>query len=305
MGSQCHHLRPQEDPLRARHEGGGGHSPGPHGLRQVKNAQGVLLCEGWRLQGTWGPLVQHMSLSYCDGRHPKAICEGGWVVRQRAFYTDAFARRVCKFLGSASDSWSSFSLEVNSARPSSGRTEWCCAADAGEQPEAAEDPVPQPGPADDLADLAPDVRKRIFLNLKRIHTASGHCSLEYLKNSLKRRGASRDVMRCAEHFKCDVCQERRRPNPRPVSSLVALVPKLDTLPCDGGTWTHPVMGERWQFFLGVDEACRLRAGKLLLQHQTRPPRAQDFATFCEEQWLPHFGRPQTIRFDPAGSFRSR
>ena len=269
----------------------------------LRNAQGVLLCKGWRLQGTWGPLVQHMTLS-CNGRHPKAICEGGVVVRQTAFYTDVFARRVCKFLGRASDSWSSFSLEVNSARPSSGPTESCYAADDSEQPEAAEGPAPQPEPVDNLADLAPDVRKRIFQNLKRIHTASGHCSLDYLKRSLKRRGANRDVMRCVEHFKCDVCQERRRPDPRPVSSLVELVSKWDTLQCDGGTWTHPVTGERWQFFLGIDEGSRLRVAKLLFQHQTRTPSAQDFLTFFEEQWLPHFGRPQTIRLDPAGSFRS-
>ena len=51
----------------------------------LRNSQGVLMRKGWRIRSTWGPLVQHMSLS-CDGKHPKALCAGGSVVRETAFY---------------------------------------------------------------------------------------------------------------------------------------------------------------------------------------------------------------------------
>ncbi|CAE7723256.1 unnamed protein product, partial [Symbiodinium microadriaticum] len=57
--------------------------------------------------------------------------------------------------------------------------------------------------------------------------------------------------------------------------------------------------------LGIDEGSRLRSGRLLFQHASRTPSAQDFIDFFEGHWLPHFGKPQVLRLDPAGCFRSK
>ena len=254
------------------------------------------MCKGWKIRSTWGPLAQHMSLS-CDGKHSKALCAGGSVVRETAFYTDQFARTVCKFLHSMETSWSHFAMDTN--EPGSFPAEASCLM-AGE----GQDEVLKDASADDLQDVPREDRKLIFQNLKRIHSAAGHCSLEYLQRTLKKRGAPRNVMRCAAKFSCDVCRERRSPPPRPQSSLVEIAPKWSVLQCDSGT-LHPETGEKWTFMLGIDEGCRLRVGKILFQHQTRTPSAMDFLDFYEEQWFPHFGKPETIRLHPAGSFRSR
>ena len=57
------------------------------------------------------------------------------------------------------------------------------------------DESPEEASADNRQD-----RKLIFQNLKWIHSAAGHCSLEYLKRTPKKRGAPRNVMRCAAKF---------------------------------------------------------------------------------------------------------
>ena len=113
-------------------------------------------------------------------------------------------------------------------------------------------------------------------------------------------------MRCAGMFRCDVCEEKLRPDPRPPSTLEEIVPKWHTVQCDGGgTWTNHHNGEKRQFLLGIDEGCRLMVGKLLFQHQTRTPSAQGFIDFYEGRWMPNFGNPEVVRLDPADSFRSK
>ena len=83
-----------------------------------------------------------------------------------------------------------------------------------------------------LQDIPSERRKQIFRNLRKIHNATGRCSNQYLRASLKKRGAPKEVLRCVDYFKCDVCDERRRPDPRSQSTLYELVPKWHTLQCD-------------------------------------------------------------------------
>ena len=71
------------------------------------------------------------------------------------------------------------------------------------------------------------------------------------------------------------------------------------------SWNHPETHEKWQFMLGIDEGSRLRTGRLLFQHGSRTPSAQDFIDYFEGHYLPHFGKPQLLRLDPAGCFRSK
>ena len=286
----------------------------------LRNAQGVLMCKGWGISSDWGPLVQHLSLS-CDGRHARARYEGR-DSRHSTSHTEVFAKRVCSFLAQ-SDSWIHFALEASTAGLLESTKGLALASGrVGDEIESSQHPgssaasgltggpnLPEPGRqpeegSDALKDIPVEQRRKIFQNLRKIHTASGHCSVDYLVRSLKKRGASKDVLRCASEFRCDVCRERRRPDPRHQATLNSIAPKWHTLQCDAGTWTHPESGQKYQFMIGVDEGCRLRVAKLLFQHQTRTPNTEDFITFLEEQWFPHFGKPAEIRLDPAGCFRS-
>ena len=160
-------------------------------------------------------------------------------------------------------------------------------------------------PVEGIQDIPAEERKRIFQHLRKIHSATGRCSNQYMKASLKRRGASKDVLRCVDHFRCDVCEEHSRPDPRSQSTLVDIPPKWHTLQCDAFSWNHPESQEKWQFMLGIDEGSRLRVGRLLFQHASRTPGAQDFIEYYEGHWFPNFGKPQVLRLDPAGCFRSK
>ena len=253
-----------------------------------RSFQRVLQCSGWGLVSSDGALIQNLSLQ-CDGRHAMERNPMNSQASDQA-YTSEFARRLVRYL-QRKESW----FEVAREFQSSSHT---CLAASSASPESTETP------SEGIQDIPRETRKRIFQNLRKIHTATGHCSLQYLKENLKRRGASQDVMRCAELFQCDVCDERRRPNPRSQATLQELVPKWHTLQCDAFSWNHPNGEQKWQFMLGIDEGSRLRVGRLLFQHQTRTPGMQDFVDFFEGHWLPHFGNPQVLRLDPAGCFRS-
>ena len=99
-------------------------------------------------------------------------------------------------------------------------TEECLAA-ADEENASSEDPPPE-----GIQDIPAEERKRIFQHLRKIHSATGHCNIKYLKANLKRRGASKDVLRCVNHFRCDVCDEHSRPDPRSHATLVEIPPKM-------------------------------------------------------------------------------
>ena len=255
-----------------------------------RDFQGSLLCRGWGLASNDGALIQHMSL-VCDGRHSKSR-NPMYASRHSPEYPREFARRVARYFERC-ESWSETARQLQTP------AETCLVTNSAETQEEL-----NPAPAG-LQDIPAADRKRIFRHLHQIHTATGHCSVQYMRSHLKRRGADAMVTRCLDHFQCDACAERSRPDPRSQSTLVEVAPKWHTLQCDAFSWNHPESGEKWQFLLGIDEGSRLRVGKLLFQHASKTPSAQDFIDYFEGHWLPHFGKPNVLRLDPAGCFRSK
>ena len=256
----------------------------------LRNFQGALVCRGWGLASNDGALVQNMSLG-CDGKHARPKGPENRQTYKKG-YTREFCRRALRYM-ERQGSW------FEMARDFQGLGNVCHVAEE----------VDQAGEGDEstagIEDIPADKRRQIFQHLRRIHSATGHCSKKYLRDSLKRRGASKDVLRCVDHFSCDVCDELSRPDPRSQSTLTEIPPKWHTLQCDAFSWNHPQSGEKWQCMLGIDEGCRLRVGRVLFQHVSRTPSAQDFIEYFEGHWLPSFGKPQVLRLDPAGCFRSK
>ena len=255
----------------------------------LRDFQGALSCKGWQVASADGALVQTLSLR-CDGRHAQS--RNRFAHRGVLQYTRELSRRVVKFV-ERKRAWFQSVVQMQS------EGDLCFAASAMTGPEELEPPP------EGIQDIPAAERQQIFANLRRIHVATGHCSTQYMKSSLKKRGASKNVMRCLDHFRCDVCAERCRPDPRSQSTLYELAPKWHTLQCDAFSWNHPESKEKWQFILGIDEGSRLRVGRLLFQHQTKTPSAEDFTNYFEGHWLPHFGKPQVLCLDPAGCFRSK
>ena len=122
--------------------------------------------------------------------------------------------------------------------------------------------------------------------------------------SLKRRGVHPAILAEAERFKCSVCQERSRPQPRNVAALEPQPAKFHTVSADMGHFIHPVNGEHIQFIMLVDEGCRFRVSRIGVRGKQKHVSGAQFISVFKEAWISYFGCPLTLRVDPDGSFRS-
>ena len=146
-----------------------------------------------------------------------------------------------------------------------------------------------------------DIKRKLYL----LHASTGHCSTRHMVQALQRRGASERVMTLAREFTCDICREKARVTHKNAASLEALPPKLATISADGGHWRHPATGEEYHFVLVLDEGSRFRVGRILKTGRKQTMSAAQFLGYLREAWIQYFGKPQTMRLDPAGAFRSR
>ena len=80
-------------------------------LRDPKSRQ--LLGKGWKLATTHERLAQAMELP-CNCNGPHAPCQGR-LTRASAYYTDQFARRVCRVLLQGAE-WSALTEELEGSR---------------------------------------------------------------------------------------------------------------------------------------------------------------------------------------------
>ena len=147
--------------------------------------------------------------------------------------------------------------------------------------------------------------EHILRQLHLLHAATGHGSVRTMIDTLKRRGASPKVLEIAGKFKCSACQERGQPPPRNLSSLDVLPPKWKTVSMDVGHWTHPRSGEQVQFVVVIDEGSRFRIARILTTGSKQQPNAAQCLDYLQEGWTQVFGKPEVLRLDPAGAFRSR
>ena len=160
---------------------------------------------------------------------------------------------------------------------------------------------PWSGPLKKQSDKEEEAIKR---KLYLLHAATGHGSIRTMVEALKRRNADPKVLELARQFRCSVCEEKRRVQPRQVASLEPLPPKFHTITADVGHWTHPTTGEQQNFMVIVDEGSRYRVARILTKGKAQAPSAALCLNFLTEGWIQHFGCPKTMRLDPAGSFRA-
>ena len=148
--------------------------------------------------------------------------------------------------------------------------------------------------------LEEEIKRKLYL----LHAATGHSSIRNLVNALKRRNVDPLVLRLAEEFQCPICQERKKAQPRQLASLEPLPPKFHTLTADIGHWNCPNSGETQNFMMIVDEGSRFRVAKILTKGNKQTPNAAACLNFLSEGWIQIFGKPRSLRLDPAGSFRA-
>lgn len=146
--------------------------------------------------------------------------------------------------------------------------------------------------------------KEIDRKLYLLHAATGHGDKRHMKQALKARGASKLVMDRVDQFRCSVCEEGRKINVKQKASLEPIPPKLMTVSADGGKWIHPHSQQEYEFALIIDEGSRFRIARILKVGKRQTMKASDFLDYFREGWLQYFGRPNILRLDPAGAFRS-
>ncbi|CAE7455783.1 RE1 [Symbiodinium sp. CCMP2592] len=143
------------------------------------------------------------------------------------------------------------------------------------------------------------IKRKLYL----LHAATGHGSTRHMIDALKRRNAKPLVLQLAKEFTCSICQERAKVKPRQVASLEPLPPKFHTVSADIGHWMHPQTKEHQNFMVVMDEGSRFRVAKILTKGQKQTPSGAVCTNYLSEGWFQIFGKPKTLRLDPAGSFR--
>ncbi len=260
----------------------------------LRDTEGNLLSEGWKLLGSDHEMIRHMSLR-CTTDHLHGKCEGHKVCRQSAFYTPEFAKRAMSHL-KAADQGNHLIQELRDCHVT--QNSGCGSRDCVETPNVLEE--------HEILTTVLDRKEKaeILSRLRRIHSATGHCSVDYLVRALKRRNVKPEVIELAKSFRCPICEEQTPPKPRPQATLESLPPKWSRMQADVGSWVHPETGKHFQFLLAIDEGSRFRVGKFLGEGKHLGISGESFKGFFEEHWKPLFGNPAVVRLDPAGAFRS-
>ena len=148
-------------------------------------------------------------------------------------------------------------------------------------------------------------KKKWLHKIGLLHSATGHGSKEVLQEALKLRKVDPRIINLVGEYRCSICEERKRPAPRSVATLEVHPARWKIVLADGAYWVHPGSGVRHIMGLYMDQCSRYMVGKTLIQHKTDLPDAQSYMKFFTEQWQQYFGRPETLRFDAEGTWRSK
>ena len=243
------------------------------------------LCKAWTVATRNTILLQRLHLP-CQKNHPKGRCEAGQTAHT-ARYTDVFAKKVidCFCEGEV---WSKIVQELSHTNLEEAQP---AEADSEDHPMDLEIP--------------PDEQLEIEQKLQYIHKNTGHGSHQALLRALERRGVSEKVLQVARKWSCPQCAVRKIKDPRRFATLETLAAKWETLEVDAGTWQHPVTKKKCHFVVMVDRGSKLTVSKVLHEHPHKTATWADLRQCLEEHWFPLFGRPKTLRVDPAGAWLNK
>ena len=280
---------------------------------------GALLGKGWKLATTHEGVASSMELP-CRCQQKHVPCQG-ILTRMSAYYTDDFAKRACRAILQSMDSHSLFhELRGDSQLP---RCWSCvpveCTCDFVRHPKSNLkcgvcelgdercNPLSfvgdQGGGAEGLPPLTDEEKSRCLRNIAMLHRNTGHGPMEHLVKTLESRGTDPRVVALAKGYECSICKELSRQVPRPRVSLEPLPPKWKVAQADNAHWTHPQTNERVQFTIMIDEGSRFRIGKVMCKG-SGGISGDMLIQFFQEHWKPVFGKPEKLRLDPAGPWRS-
>lgn len=205
-------------------------------LRDPKS--GAYLGKGWKLATTHELLAKRMHLPcVCQEKH--VLCQGP-LTRMSAYYTDVFAKRVCKAIVDGldfQDLTSELLGQKSFPREFQGHCQGCsrelvCHPKSDlkcnycEKNREKQDPLSLVGEEIDVREpLSEEERQRCLRKLMMLHRNTGHGPREHLVRALEARGTDPRIVDLARNLECSACQEAKRHVPRPHATLDPLPPK--------------------------------------------------------------------------------
>lgn len=150
-------------------------------------------------------------------------------------------------------------------------------------------------------------RVRTLANLQRVHANAGHPSNRVLATRLRQDGAPSWVQRLALDLNCDVCDARKPPQPR----------KQATFDYETRIWAQVGMYYMDSFLPGQKSVAKVLVmveaasqfvvcSMVFVRTETEHRNATTAETLqCfERDWLGHYPRPGSLRYDPEVCFVS-
>ena len=264
------------------------------GLKDPKTSK--PLGKEWRVECTSERLADkiHSPCQCVKGPGVHALCEGQ-LTRQSAFYTRDMARKSIYHMVHLEDQ-EHVSRSVNLVDGNKehnlncvGKDDpvftccWCkkihaynkelscvcCVQQVIEQGLVGED-VPRVDQG-----LSDEDKKRIRRQLNLIHCSTGHGSYHLLIKALQRRNVDPQVLELAREFRCSVCEERKRPDPRRQANLEVRSERWKSIQVDAAFWRHPTSGQQIQFVVMLDESSRFTVAAMVQQSGGRGVKAGD------------------------------
>ena len=205
-------------------------------------------------------------------------CQGK-LTKESAYYTDDFARRVCRALLQGV-TWQGLTAELmgehGGPRQFHGFTQECSCHEVQhprsevrcnmcEKQSAQSEAFSWVNQGEPLPPLTEEEKQRCLQQLGMIHRNTGHGPVEHMVRALEIRKADPRIVELARQFSCSICHEQKRHVPRPRVHLEPLPPKWQSIQVDSAHWRHPSNGKRYQFLIMVDEGSRFRLGKVVCE----------------------------------------
>ena len=177
------------------------------GLKDQKT--GLLLQKGWKLATTHELLGDRMHMP-CQGNHEHGTCQGH-LTRESAYYTEAFAKRVCRAILDGTTHQGLWS-ELRSTEPLAAWNLGCTCEDVChpssnlqcstcEMNQHREDPLSMVN-QEEMVPFSSEERERHMKQLYQLHRNTGHGSMENLVRALRARNADPRIIELASSLKC-------------------------------------------------------------------------------------------------------
>ena len=171
---------------------------------------------------------------------------------------------------------------------------------------------PEPS-RDERAPGVVDRQGELLRKIRVLHSNLGHPSSTALVRLLKQAGAPEEVIQIAQTFECDVCRQRGRRASTIPSAIPAVTSPWEVISVDTFWWNSPHKGRQGkpvQHCVGIsflDECTNFHVVSVVRVDENKTPSsltADDFRKSFTSVWLKHFPKPQHLRYDCEGFFRS-